>query len=1006
MSNEQPEAIQVRGTLVTGDFILDQHIYEGGRQLYSDRTPGVLVKVEAGGAGKLADLLNELFQRSKSAELQAARDVVPARVPPADLTNGATAGTAVTSLEHQAYAFWRPRPDNEVREKQTWHCTEAMGFGALRPDERDSPAGDVSCEANAESKPSAEEACSSNDRAVGMPCACWPKPSNRPAKPEIVVIADGGIGFRESPECWQNLSLDTASHVILKTASDPTSSSLWEKLSHFSDKLTVIIAAAELRKLDARISIGLTWEETFRDFLRELDGSVPNNGRLNKLKNCRNLVVAFDSEAAIAVRMKKQGDLSGATVTFVYHASAIEEDTKNETPGTAFGLLTCFAAAVTLAIARNEDDLGQSLVSGLSAMQDLLRNGHGSAMETPNGFPVDRITKVILDPRNRFTRVTFPYSEVAAPQRWSFLGLAEPTATSKHDAAFEFARLTAIYGPVALANLPHLRIGEYLTVDGEEITSLRNLRQVLRRYDKCDEGKKPLSIGVFGPPGAGKSFAVKQIAQNLLGKRSDWLEFNLSQFEGPKDLIGAFHQIRDKVLQGKLPVAFFDEFDSRKYEWLQYLLAPMQDGRFQEGNLTHTIGKCIFIFAGGTSWTFDTFGPPEPLDPAVDPRTEEAHTQFRLAKGPDFQSRLDAYLNVVGPNPRVRKQQPATKTNGGGSPSADQSVAVTYRVGSRVLIEAEDDIWWPIRRALMLRSTLKLKLDAKLDIDSGLLHALLRVSRYRHGSRSMEKILFPVQAAARYRPSFVPHRSQLELHTRAQEFLDLLENHDLSKPLDPIQLTAAEKEAIAPRIHETWNELMVRSGDRKLCDSKSLDKEMQEYEEELKEFDLQEKKLHALATENPAEHQKAIDEGELSKIRGERKKFRSKITALLSNIGAAERMPGLLAIVGLCLARGRGAEASASDQPDSDHLGIRRRLEFHLELLASEEHRGWMEWYLSRGWTYHADDKRAEKQHRCLMPYSELKEPEKAKDRTAVQHFLDFLRETEFHIEPATMAAT
>src|SRR5581483_4690165 len=137
--------------------------------------------------------------------------------------------------------------------------------------------------------------------------------------------------------------------------------------------------------------------------------------------------------------------------------------------------------------------------------------------------------------------------------------------------------------------------------------------------------------GIFGAPGA-KAY-------------QGWMEFNLSQFADSRDLIGAFHQVRDRVLQGYTPVVFWDEFDSREYEWLQYLLAPMQDGRFQEGQITHQLGKCVFIFAGGTAWAFDEFGPRP--DDADDVR------RFKLAKGPDFKSRLDGYINVLGPNQRT-----------------------------------------------------------------------------------------------------------------------------------------------------------------------------------------------------------------------------------------------------------------------------------------------------------------------------------------------------------------
>ena len=56
--------------------------------------------------------------------------------------------------------------------------------------------------------------------------------------------------------------------------------------------------------------------------------------------------------------------------------------------------------------------------------------------------------------------------------------------------------------------------------------------------------------------------------------------------------------VRDEVLRGNTPVVFWDEFDSREYHWLQYLLAPMQDGKFQDGQINHPIGKSVFIFAG------------------------------------------------------------------------------------------------------------------------------------------------------------------------------------------------------------------------------------------------------------------------------------------------------------------------------------------------------------------------------------------------------------------------
>ena len=171
----------------------------------------------------------------------------------------------------------------------------------------------------------------------------------------------------------------------------------------------------------------------------------------------------------------------------------------------------------------------------------------------------------------------------------------------------------AVLGPEALERFPVARFGGYQTVDRKEIESLRTIRQLINNYRKEARPKTPLNLGVFGPPGSGKSYVVIEIAKAVLNiKNEDVLLFNLSQFSEVADLFGAFHQVRDKVLSGVTPLVFWDEFDSQGYRWLQYMLAPMEDGEFQEGQVTHKIGKSIFMFAGATSYTYEKFGPLNP----------------------------------------------------------------------------------------------------------------------------------------------------------------------------------------------------------------------------------------------------------------------------------------------------------------------------------------------------------------------------------------------------------
>jgi hypothetical protein len=477
---------------------------------------------------------------------------------------------------------------------------------------------------------------------------------------------------------------------------------------------------------------------------------------------------------------------------------------------------------------------------------------------------------------------------------------------------FEAALAVAVLGPGALERFPVARFGGLQTVDRKEIESLRTIRQLIHAYEKVVPQKKPLSLGVFGPPGAGKSFGVTQIAKAVLHlEDEDILTFNLSQFSDPSDLNGAFHRVRDRALSGRTPVVFWDEFDSQGYKWLQYLLAPMQDGAFQDGQITHPIGKCIFVFAGATSPTFDTFGPRNPDDVSVEelksvpdpsalmPNVEQQWLDFVLKKGPDFKSRLVAYLNVLGPNPRQRWEKQG---------------------GRRRWEDDPTDLCYPIRRALFVRVQFKLKDGDRLRLDPGVVQALLEVPHYKAGARSLEFLCQHLRASGAAAPtrSSLPGRQLLDMHVDGSVLWQICER-------DRAFVAAAG--ALARGLHEDYVQTLPQ----------------------------------AERQTNP----NAVPWEALG------------VNTRASNVAQAARIPRIVALAGLQVVKGQPMSAAEED-------GIRRKLQENAEVLAEAEHNHWMVERMMAGWRYGRTRNNEEKRHPLLIPYAQLPDVQKGKDRRVV----------------------
>jgi hypothetical protein len=175
-------------------------------------------------------------------------------------------------------------------------------------------------------------------------------------------------------------------------------------------------------------------------------------------------------------------------------------------------------------------------------------------------------------------------------------------------------------------------------------------------------------------------------------------------------------------------------WNGRELGWLVSFLAPMQDGTFIDQGVTRPIGPAIFVFAGGTHSTMDSF------------RTRAV--ELPTAKATDFLSRLRGYVNILGPNP-----------------------------------DGPDDQTYTLRRAMLLRAVLSARAPqlfegAKLRIDEGILRAFLDVPAYFHGSRSMESIveMSALSGTLSFERSALPAIHQIALHVDAPSFMALVES--------------------------------------------------------------------------------------------------------------------------------------------------------------------------------------------------------------------------------------
>jgi hypothetical protein len=601
---------------------------------------------------------------------------------------------------------------------------------------------------------------------------------------------------------------------------DPTfESSFWNAIFDMDIRqyVGIVVSLSALRRAGAKISFGLSWEQTADDFGFELH-CFP---KLKALSYFRDVFVRVETIGLIHLKNPDSGANAQLNADLYYERYEKSRDPRDpERDGRIVGKNSLLLAALAHQVRKSRQAAGkideaaisEGIVSGIRAGIATYRQGYdrdsflkktkshrfikwseaaqsvickGEADKLPKivklPIPSDRLShplqrngrwhildKLLADgvdqiaPINVALAVVMEGPHNVLNQEWEIY--QKPNSTP--DPAESPTRkriLTLLNRPDCLGKertpnksfalaVPIVQFGKLLAVgrdESDEICGIYNLLSLYirerRHYDK------PVSIAVFGPPGSGKSFAVKEIANTIdpVHDQIEIMEYNLAQFSNSGELGNVLNRVGSINNSGKTPLVFFDEFDCTFNEtlgWLKFFLAPMQDGNFYGAAGTINIGRAIFVFAGGRGKTFHEF---------------TSLPDFDNRKGPDFISRLRGHINI----------RP---------------------------IDAEPEQKPPyMRRAITLRGLLEKhhfvrKVEDKGDramVDEALIYALLDIGAgFKHGVRSMEAVL---QMCATIdgvvQVGSLPSREQLRMHVDPDEFYEkFLRGRTRQSPSSPL----------------------------------------------------------------------------------------------------------------------------------------------------------------------------------------------------------------------------
>lgn len=576
----------------------------------------------------------------------------------------------------------------------------------------------------------------------------WHQPFIDPtnaAKASTVIITGSGEALYDAEPALDFLQKLEPRYIIHHMTRPLASGRLWDIIRHGPltrdgvpdpDCLAVIVDAEDIRAEGIPLSRSLSWEQTTEDFVRNLG----SNGRLDTLVTCPNLIVRFGNEGVIHHRGRDATD-----PRLYFHPRQVEKDWRAEIH--MIELSSAFTAGFALGFADSAPPTGESAIRlGIAAARDMALNGF--VTNPSDGAPDYPIMQIIdsLAAEKSFSAVSIPSARISRGDAWNIFDAVTGDPA-------EVARQIVTQGPErTLAKCPLQQFGKLMSVDRTEQESLRAVVDAVQER-LAFETSQPTSIGILGPPGSGKKFVATNLAQHFAqDAQVRHLTFN-GRLLRLEDLIALCHTIRDNTASGLLTVVCFENFEAilePKNELLNDFLVMMRDGNFTDRGHVRNLGHPLLFFLvnqhpeRATNFTSDTRTP-----------TASEHEPSRSADESQLLDSVHGVVRILGPN----QTGPCDKM-------------------------------FPIRRAMMLRQMLKQKfphldVSGTIKIDDAVLHALLLVPSFKHGLRSLDKILSTSRLSnkTKFDVSSLPPEEQIQLHVDGRIFMSYLRSPKLPAAL-------------------------------------------------------------------------------------------------------------------------------------------------------------------------------------------------------------------------------